>query len=71
MNGTEQELVAEIKKYRSGVLGASEAKVRGNGMKMIGILRALIWACRQVERERVWQFWCQKDLVSFLRNGGM
>ena len=36
LNGREQELVAEMKKYRLEVLGVSEAKVRGNGMRMIG-----------------------------------
>ena len=35
MNGREQELVAEMKKYRLDVLGVSEAKVRGNGVRMI------------------------------------
>ena len=36
MNSREQELVAEMEKYRLEVLGVSEAKVRGNGLKMIG-----------------------------------
>ena len=36
MNGREQELVAEMEKYRLEVLGVSEANVRGNGVKMIG-----------------------------------
>ena len=36
MNGREQELVAEMEQYRLEVLGVSEAKVRGNGLKMIG-----------------------------------
>ena len=36
LNRREQELVAEMKKYRLKVLGVSEAKVRGNGMRMIG-----------------------------------
>ena len=36
MDGREQELVAEMEKYRLEVLGVSEAKVRGNRLKMIG-----------------------------------
>ena len=36
MNGKEEELVAEMKKYRLEVLGVSETKVRGNGVKQIG-----------------------------------
>ena len=36
MNGRKQELVAQTEKYRLEVLGVSEAKMRGNGVKMIG-----------------------------------
>ena len=36
MNGREPELVEEMKKYRLEVLGVSEMKMRGNGVKMIG-----------------------------------
>jgi len=36
MNGKEEELVAEMKKYRLEVVGVSETKVRGNGLKQIG-----------------------------------
>ena len=36
MNGREQELVEEMKKYRLDILGISEAKVRGKGVRMIG-----------------------------------
>ena len=36
MNGKEEELVAEMKKYQLEVLGVSETKVRGNGVKQIG-----------------------------------
>ena len=36
VNGREQELVEEMKKYRLDVLGISEAKVRGNSVRMIG-----------------------------------
>ena len=35
VNGRE-ELFTEMKKYRLEVLGVSETKVRGNGMKQIG-----------------------------------
>ena len=36
MDGRDQELVAEMEKYRLEVLGVSEAKVRGNRLNMIG-----------------------------------
>ena len=36
MNGREHELVEEMKKYHLEMLGVSETKVRGNGVKMIG-----------------------------------
>ena len=36
MNGREQELVEEMKRCRLEVLGVSEAKVRGNGVRMFG-----------------------------------
>ena len=36
MSSREQELVAEMKKYRLEVLGVNEAKVRGNSVRMIG-----------------------------------
>ena len=36
MNGREQELVEEMKRCRLEVLGVSETKVRGNGVRMIG-----------------------------------
>ena len=36
MNGREQELVEKMKRCRLEVLGVSEAKVRGNGVRMIG-----------------------------------
>ena len=36
INGKEEELVAEMKKYQLEVLGLSETKVRGNNVKQIG-----------------------------------
>ena len=36
MNSKEEELVVELKKYRLEVLGVSETKVRGSGVKQIG-----------------------------------
>ena len=36
MSGREEELLDEMKRYRLKVLGVSEAKMRGNGMKRIG-----------------------------------
>ena len=36
LNGRGEELVMDMKKYRLEVLGVSETKVRGNGMKQIG-----------------------------------
>ena len=36
MNGRKQELVEEMRRCRLEVLGVSEAKVRGNGVRMFG-----------------------------------
>ena len=35
LTGKEVELVEEIKRYRLDVLGVSEGKMRGNGMKTV------------------------------------
>ena len=56
MSGREVELVEEMKKYWLEMLGVSEAKVRGNGEKVIGDVR---WRKRNQPFECCWQSVCQ------------
>ena len=58
MSGREVELVEGMKKYQLEMLGASEAKVRGNGEKAIGDVRC---GFRMAEQGQVWQYSCQRD----------
>ena len=55
-----RELVAEMKKYRLEVLGVSETKVRGNGVKQIGdVVCVCILVCRKEGRNEGWRFSCR------------
>ena len=66
MSGREEELVDEMKRYGLKVLGVSETKMRGNGMKRIGDATcAYIQGCKKVDLRQVWRSCCQRSLVRF------
>ena len=53
MSGREEELIDEMKRYGLEVLGASKARMRENGVKMIGEVTLCIWVCKLVEPKQV------------------
>ena len=56
MSGREEELIGEMKRYGLEVLGVSEARMRGNEVKMVGevtYLHVCIWVCKLEEPKQV------------------
>ena len=45
LTGKEMELIEEMKKYRLDVLGVSEGKMRGNGMKTVDGMTCVYCRC--------------------------
>ena len=59
MNGKEEELVAEMKKYQLEVLGVSETKVRGNRVKQIGDVVCVYSGVQEGRAKGGWRFSCR------------